>query len=483
MNPALPAPGVLRRDRGSPGRGPVRAPARAPRVARPVPRWWAVASGALFWLVNALVVSWWLTGGGWGTLTSFGGALVSIGRLTGLLGSSLLLCQVFLMARVPWVEQAWGQDRLARIHRLVGLTSFWLVIGHVVIITLGYHATGVAGLWTTIVDLVLHYPGMLLALAGTIALCLVVATSIRAARARLRYESWHLLHLYAYLGAGLALPHQLWTGQEFLTSTATTIFWWTLYAGCLAAVIVFRIALPAWRSRRLGLRVIGVRGELPGVSTVTIAGPGLATLPVQAGQFFQWRFRDGPGWTRAHPYSISAAPDGRTLRVTVAHVGDGTSRLGRLAVGTRVLIEGPYGRLHPGVRTRRKVLLMGSGIGIAPLRALLEGIDQAPGEVTVVYRVRARAQAVLVGELRQIADARGARLVVVEGPRAPGRSSWLPAQAAHLRDVDALREIVPDIAEHDVFLCGSGGWMDAARQAALDGGVPPAHVHLERFDY
>ena len=39
------------------------------------------------------------------------------------------------------------------------------------------------------------------------------------ARRKLRYESWHLLHLYAYLGVGLALPHQLWTGQEFLSST------------------------------------------------------------------------------------------------------------------------------------------------------------------------------------------------------------------------------------------------------------------------
>ena len=56
---------------------------------------------------------------------------------------------------------------------------------------------------------------MLLALAGTVALVMVVVTSVREARRRLRYESWHLLHLYAYLGAGLALPHQLWTGADF----------------------------------------------------------------------------------------------------------------------------------------------------------------------------------------------------------------------------------------------------------------------------
>ena len=79
----------------------------------------------------------------------------------------------------------------------------------------------------TLWDLTAHYPGMLLALAGTACLFMVVLTSIKAARLRLRYESWHLMHLYAYLGVGLALPHQLWTGQQFTDSPAKTVFWWT----------------------------------------------------------------------------------------------------------------------------------------------------------------------------------------------------------------------------------------------------------------
>ncbi len=60
----------------------------------------------------------------------------------------------------------------------------------------------------------------------------------------MRYESWHLLHLYAYLGAGLALPHQLWTGQDFRASTVATVFWWGLYAAVLASVVAFRVVLP-----------------------------------------------------------------------------------------------------------------------------------------------------------------------------------------------------------------------------------------------
>jgi ferredoxin-NADP reductase/DMSO/TMAO reductase YedYZ heme-binding membrane subunit len=459
------------------------ATARLVRRRGPVPRWWRDASVAGGWLVLLMVTALWVKGGGIQQLTSVSDALMSTGRLTGLIASALLLIQVFLMARVPWVEQAWGQDELARTHRLVGFTSFNLMLAHIVLITLGYAAGTSAGIVGTFVDLVLHYPGMLLALAGTAALVMVVVTSVKKARKRLRYESWHLIHLYGYLGAGLALPHQLWTGTDFLSSTTATVFWWTLYAVCAGAVLVFRVGLPLWRSLRSPLRVLDVRAEGPGVTTVTVGGGGVRRMPVRAGQFFQWRFLDGPGWTRGNPYSISAAPDGRTLRFTAAHVGHGSERLATLRPGTRVLVEGPYGRMHAGVRARRKVLLMGSGIGITPMRALLEELDQAPGDVTVVHRVRSRHDAVLVDELASLAAARGARYLLVEGPRVPDRDSWLPAQARHLSDVQALREIVPDIEHHDVYVCGSDGWMSAARSAAIDAGVPHDAVHLERFAY
>ena len=459
--------------------------AMAPLVRRrgPVPRWWRDASVAAGWLVLLLVTALWVKGGGIQGLTSVPDALMSTGRLTGLIASALLLVQVFLMARVPWVEQAWGQDQLARTHRLVGFTSFTLMLAHIVLITLGYAAGSSLGLWGTTVDFVVTYPGMLLAVAGTAALVMVVVTSVKKARRKLRYESWHLIHLYAYLGAGLALPHQLWTGTDFLSSTSATVFWWGLYAVCAGAVLVFRVGLPTWRSFSAPLRVLDVRAEGPGVTTVTVGGRGVRRMPVRAGQFFQWRFLDGPGWSRGNPYSISAAPDGRTLRFTAAHVGDGSARLASLTPGTRVLVEGPYGRLHSGVRANRKVLLMGSGIGITPMRALLEELEQAPGDVTVVHRVRSRRDAVLTEEIAALARARGARYLLVEGPRVPGRNSWLPAQARHLTDVQALREIVPDIADHDVYVCGSDGWMTAARTAAIDAGVPHGAVHLERFAY
>lgn len=450
---------------------------------RHVPGWWRDVSGAAFWLINLFVVALWVADGGVSLLSSKSGFLTGIGQLSGLIASALLLIQVFLMARVPWFEQAWGQDELARLHRLVGFTSFNLMLVHIIFITLGYASGSTQGLWGTIVDFVVNYPGMLLAIAGTAALFMVVFTSFKAVRRRLRYESWHLIHLYAYLGVGLALPHQLWTGQDFLKSTASTVFWWTLYALALAAVLVFRVGLPAWRSLRAPIRVRSIVQEKPGTVSVTVDGQGVARLRAQGGQFFTWRFLDGPGWSRGNPYSLSAAPDGHTLRFTADIVGDGSARLTTLTPGTRVLLEGPYGRMHPGTRTQRKVLLLGAGIGITPMRALLESLPQAPGDVTIAYRISRREDLVLSDEIDALAGQRGAQYVLVEGHRVRDRHSWLPEKARNLSDEQALLQLCPDLTERDIYVCGALGWMEAVHAAARAAGVPEAQIHIERFEY
>jgi ferredoxin-NADP reductase len=307
--------------------------------------------------------------------------------------------------------------------------------------------------------------------------------SVRQARRRLRYESWHLLHLYAYLGVGLALPHQLWTGADFVSAPLARAYWWGMYGGCAGSVLVFRLGLPLWRSHRYRLRVRSVRPEAPGVFSVYVAGRDLDRLPVRAGQFFAWRFLTGPGWTRAHPYSLSAPPRRDLLRITVRAGGDDADRIARARPGTRVLVEGPYGRLTGGVRRRAGVLLMAAGIGVTPLRGLLEELDYRPGGATLLYRANAPADFALRAELDAIADRRGALVHYLDGPP-PARRSFLPAAlAGQMSDVDALHRIAPDVADRDVYLCGPGPWMAAVRDALWQAGVPDRQVHVEDFSW
>ena len=364
--------------------GPLGRRARLDEVVR-------LTAASVLWLSLLLVTYWWVADGGVRDLRGWAGGLTSTGRLTGLVASVLLLAQVVLMARVPRLEAAFGQDRLAHGHRLVGFTSFNLMLAHIVLITWGYAAGELVRTPATLWGLVTDYPGMLLATGGTVCLVMVVVTSIKAARRRIRYESWHLLHLYAYLGVGLALPHQLWTGQQFMSSPARTVFWWTAWGVAAAAVLLFRVGLPLRVNLRHRLRVTSVVPEAGGIASVYLTGRRLDRLDVEAGQFLSWRFLGRRGWTRANPYSLSAAPDGRSLRITVQAVGDGSAALFNLRPGTRALVEGPYGRLSARARTRHKVALIGAGVGITPLRALAEGLDYLPGDAVLLQRYTSRA--------------------------------------------------------------------------------------------
>jgi ferredoxin-NADP reductase len=309
-----------------------------------------------------------------------------------------------------------------------------------------------------------------------------VVTSIRAARRRLRYESWHLIHLYAYLGVGLALPHQLWTGTDFIGSTAATAYWWSLYAVSAGGVLVYRVGLPLWRNWSHRLVVSHVMPEGPGLTSVYLTGRRLDKLPVRAGQFFQWRFLDGPGWSRSHPYSLSATPNGQLLRITVKDLGDGSARVAGLKFGTRALIEGPYGKLTGERYTGGPVVLLACGIGVTPLISLLGELPYQPGEATLIYRARNEAEVAFRGELDWFAQQHGVRVVYLLGPRA-SRPSWLPAALAHNGDADALRQVAPQIARSHVYVCGPDAWTEAVLDSARRAGVPDGRVHSERFGW
>lgn len=442
------------------------------------------AGGLVLLAVGASVLaafSLWLSGRGVQAVLGGGGAaLTSLGRLTGLVSADLLLVQVLAMARVPWAERAFGLDRLARWHRVLGFTSFSLLLAHVGLVTAGYAATSATGLLAQLWDFVVTYPGMLLATAGTGLLVLVVVTSVRAARRRLRYESWHLLHLYAYLGVGLALPHQLWTGGDFVSSPAARAYWWGLYLVTLGAVLVYRVAVPVYRSLRHRLVVTRVVPEGPGVVSVHVTGRDLHRLPARPGQFLVWRFLDGAGWSRGHPYSLSAAPHPGQLRITVKELGDGSRRLAAVRPGTRVLVEGPYGALTADRRCRSATTLIAAGIGITPLRALLEELPE--GQVDVLYRARDEDDLVLRAELDALAAGRGQRVTYLLGPRARD-GSWLPRSHSAWGETEALQRLVPGIAEQDVYVCGPDAWSDAVLSALRTAGVPAEQVHAERFAY
>ena len=80
----------------------------------------------------------WIRHGGLGELHSAAGIITAAGQLAALYGTYLILIQLLLMSRSPWLDQIFGMDRLASAHRWVGFGCVWLLAAHGLLTIVGY---------------------------------------------------------------------------------------------------------------------------------------------------------------------------------------------------------------------------------------------------------------------------------------------------------------------------------------------------------
>jgi ferredoxin-NADP reductase len=288
----------------------------------------------------------------------------------------------------------------------------------------------------------------------------------------MRYETWWVTHLYFYLAIALAYAHQVLLGQPFASHEWAKAVWIALYLATLGVVVAFRVLAPVLRSLAHDLRVHAVVRESPDTVSVWLTGRRLDRLHARGGQFFGLRFLTREHWWQSHPYSLSAGPDSRYLRVTVKDLGDHSRAMATLRPGTRVIAEGPYGVLTADARRSDRVVLVAGGVGVTPLRALLDDLPRdAP--VDLLFRAPYEEALVLRRELEDMAATRPRlRLRYLVGSR---RDYPVTARS--------LQWLVPDIASSDIYTCGPEDLVVAVRHAARTLGIPDERIHDEAFSF
>ncbi len=403
--------------------------------------------------------------------------ILATGRLDGLTGAYLIMLDVITMARVPILEQTLGRQLQAKIHKWLGYGVFGLIILHVSLITTGYALAEQRGLVDQFLWLYQNYPDVNLAVLAVILLITIVVLSVWFVRRLVKYETWFFVHLLSYLMILLAFGHQLKNGNDFITQPMFTAYWYALYGLTFTLVVGFRFIRPLVISWRHDLRVDHLEQETPNMFSIYMKGRNLAHLHYQGGQFAIWRFLDQARWWQSHPFSLSAAPVRGQLRLTFKQVGDFTNQLNGLRPGTRVILDGPYGVFTAAIATHPQLLLIAGGSGLTPIISMLPEAAQKTRDIVVLYSVRTEADITLRQELENYAAQFGVKLiyVITEDPAYPGAKGVLTE--------DKIKELVPDVARREVFLCGPPPMMQAVAANLQHLGVTKRLIHTENFSF
>jgi predicted ferric reductase len=398
--------------------------------------------------------------------------ITTISRVAALSGSYLALVGLMMVARIPWIERAVGHDRLVLWHRKSAPYSLFLILSHVLLVVLGYAATDRIRVGAELWRLVTTYPWMLPAFVAFILFMSAGVSSYKRVRAKIKYETWWTIHLYTYLGIALSFMHQIQTGVMFINHPLNRTYWIALYVIVAVNIINWRVIVPLIKSFRLKLKVEKVEVEGPGIISIYVSGKNIAKLGAKGGQFFNWRFLTTDHWYESHPFSLSAAPKHDQLRLTVKNLGDHSSSLVNLKKGTRVMVEGPYGTFTASrADVRRPLVLVGGGVGITPIRAMIEDLPPHTS-VDLIYRTSRTEDLIMKAELEALCDKKGIRLHLMAGSR-----------SIYPLDAKALKSLIYNVRDAEFYVCGPSTLTDAIKKAALDLKMPASRVHHEIFEY
>ncbi len=426
----------------------------------------------------ALGVTWWHVSSRLLLNGQSGGRAVALGRLAGLLVGSGVLLQLVLVSRLPWIEPSVGCDRLYRLHRRLGFLIGSLLLVHPALLTVGYARRHHLSVSRQFMEFAADWPTGL-AMAALVVIVLMVTLSTPVIRRRLTYETWHVSHLAVYVALGLASLHQA-KGTEMAVQPWWADYWFALQLAVIGCLVVFRAGRPIFRSARHRFRIDRIVTESDDVTSVYLTGRQLDRFTFRPGQYANVVFLSKGRWS-PHPFSFSAAPNGQFLRVSIKAAGDFTDRIRELTPGTLALLEGPLGAFT-AAEPHDRYLMVAGGIGITPIRALIESLAAAGRDIVLLYSVKTANDLVFASELRALTA--HCHFILSQYTETTERTETGETNVGHERgriDLRMLARLVPDVQDREVFICGPQPMMKAVAAALGALQVRESSIHYEQF--
>ncbi len=407
----------------------------------------------------------------------FPSAFIAFGRVAGFAAAFSILLQFFFMGRTPWLERIYGLDKLSRIHQFNGKLAFYFILLHPILLILGYSGLSEISPWQQLLTFFHDFEHVNYAIIGAGLFFVVISSSIYISRSRLRYEAWYFVHLLVYIAAGATFLHQPEVGEDLISPSFFRTYWLSLYAFVFLNHVVFRFARPVYLFFRHGFIVERLERESADAVSLYISGKNLERFSIKPGQFMILRFLSKQLWWQAHPFSLSMMPNGKELRITVRELGDFTRQLKDVIPGTKIMIDGPYGVFTDFFGSSSKILCIAGGIGITPIRSLMEHMLAKGKHVVLLYANRTQQTTVFTKELADLAAKYPTQIIHILGdqPNYQGETGRI--------DEEKIKRLVPDVASREIYLCGPPPMMESIIALLHTLGIKKSRIHYEKFSF
>jgi ferredoxin-NADP reductase len=230
--------------------------------------------------------------------------------------------------------------------------------------------------------------------------------------------------------------------------------------------------------------VVGTREETATARTLTLEVDGWSGH--RPGQHVDVRLTAPDGYTAVRPYSIATPANGSRIDVTVALVENGevsSYLVSGTEVGTEMDVRGPLGGWFVWNRDDPvPVQLVGGGVGVAPLVAMLREHDRVAERhpMSLLYSTRGPETLLYAAELAwRTQNSVPASAVTVLYTRNPPATAARPAGRLTISDLAAYG--LPPSPRTRCYVCGPTGFVETAIELLLKAGFATDNIRAERF--
>ena len=394
-------------------------------------------------------------------------SLTSLGQISGLIGFTLISLGIILSARLSFMEEYFGgMDSIYRYHHFLNGTGFLLILLHPIILAFKYLLIS-----TTSAAMFLlpgtYWPQN----AGIMALLgFIVFLALSIFFSKIPYHLRKLNHKFLGFVYILAILHSFFIASD-ISRNASLRLYMTTIAGLAIISFIYRAILSEVFVRVSDYKVQSIK-NLPGKVFEIELSPIKNAIKFIPGQFVFISFRQKNFEEEAHPFTLTSSDKNNNLIINIKSLGDYTSNIDDIKVGTTAKIEGPFGKFFQlGDKNLGEIWVAG-GIGITPFlsyaRSLSEGADK---KIDFYYSVSSKNEALYIDELTKITGQHGNfRLIPY----------YIDDEPCYL-NAEIIQKKSGNLIDKNFYICASPTMTRKLKRQLKELGVSGNQIYFEEF--